>query len=130
MKSRSFHNLYTALDKDPNMTKPGYVLQTLWRDHSSKHDIVYMSTGVFKAEFMLACVMDTLRQFEAFNFRVSLLIMDGTSTNLTMIKILLGIQGVFGHDSTQDDCHRILTHITNPFSGDKLFFMICPTHQI
>lgn len=129
----SLHDLYTALDEDPNMTKADYVLQTLWRDHSSKHDIVgpyYTSTGVFKAKFMLACVMDTLRQFEAFNFTVSLLIMDGASTNLTMIKILLGIQGVFGHDSTQDDCHRIPTHITNPFSGDKLFFMICPTHQV
>ena len=129
----TLHDLYVSLEEDSEVSKADYILQTLWRDHSSKHDIVgpyYTSTGVFKSKFLLACVMDALRQFEAFNFRVSLLIVDGASANLTMIKNVLGIQGVFGYDSTQDDHHQVSTHITNPFNGEKMFFMICPTHQV
>lgn len=62
--------------------------------------------------------MNALRQFEALNFRVSLLIVDGASANLTMIKNLLGIQGVFGYDSTQNDHHQVSTHIANLFNGE------------
>ena len=125
----TLHDLYVSLEEDSEVSKADYILQTLWRDHSSKHDIVgpyYTSTGVFKSKFLLACVMDALRQFEAFNFRVSLLIVDGASANLTMIKNVLGIQGVFGYDSTQDDHHQVSTHTTSPFNGEMMFFYDLP----
>lgn len=79
---------------------------------------------------MLACIMDTLRQFHAFGFKVSLLIVDGASSNLSALKSLMGVQGVFGHDEKQEDPHYISAFITNPFSGEKMHLMICPSHQV
>lgn len=42
---------------DSQAQKADYVLQTLWRDHSSHCDIVgpyYTSNGPFKAKYLLA----------------------------------------------------------------------------
>ena len=49
--------------------------------------------------------MDTLRQFSSFGFHVSLLIVDGASSNLTTLKLLIGVRGVFGHDDSLEDKH-------------------------
>ena len=67
------------LDEDPTTSKADYVLQTLWRDLSTNHDIIgpyYTSTGTFDAKFMLACLMDNLQYFHAFGFKVSLVIVN------------------------------------------------------
>ena len=40
----SLHDLYMTLDDDPDTCKADYVLQVLWRDHSSQHDIVGPTT--------------------------------------------------------------------------------------
>ena len=129
----SLQDLYLALDDDPTTSKADYVLQTLWRDLSTSHDIVgpyYTSTGGFDAKFMIACLMDSLQQFNGFGFKVSLVIIDGASSNLSCIKLLLGVKGIFGHNDKLTDKHTITVHIINPFTGDKLFFIICPSHQV
>ncbi len=128
----TLQDLYLTLD-DSKAQKADYVLQTLWRDHSSRCDVVgpyYTSNGPFKAKYMLACVTDSMRQFHAFQFSVSLLILDGGSSNLTMVKLLMGVRGVFGHKESQTDRHQIQGYVTNPFSGKKLHIMICPSHQV
>ena len=125
--------LYVALEEDTTASKADYVLQTLWKDFSTNHDIVgpyYTSTGTFDAKFMLACIMDSLQYFHAFGFKVSLVIVDGASSNLSCIKLLLGVKGVFGHSDELRDRHSITTSATNPFTGGKIFFMICPSHQV
>ena len=129
----TLQDLYRSLEKDPKAVKADYVLQTLWRDHSTSHDIVgpySTSSGPFSAKSMLACIMDSLRQFHTFGFKVSLLVVDGASTNLTMLKLLLGHQGAFGHNNSQQDRHMIPVSFNNPFSGEDLFVTICPTHQV
>ena len=129
----TLQDLYEQLGQDPKVKKADYVMQTLWRDHSSDRDIVgpyYTSSGPFSAKHMLACILDSFRQFHAFGFKISLLVVDGASTNLTMLKLLVGHQGVFGHDKTKKDPHVIPTSFTNPFSGDRVFITICPTHQV
>ena len=133
----TLQDLYVDLDEDPTTAKSDYVLQTLWRDLSTNHDIVgpyYTSTGSFDARFMIACLMDSMQQFHSFGFKVKLVILDGASSNLSSIKLLLGIKGVFGHNDDLVDRHSIPGSIVNPFSGDKLYFMIikklCPSHQV
>lgn len=87
----TLQDLYLVLGEDRQGEKTDYVLQTLWRDHSSHCDIVgpyYTSTGLFKAKFMTACVFDALRHFHSYDFRVTLLILDGASSNLSMLKLL------------------------------------------
>lgn len=98
-------DLYQSLD-DPEATKADYVLQTLWRDLSTERDVVgphYTTTGTFAAKYMLACVMDSMRQFHSFGVSISLLICNGASANLTMLKVLLGVGGVFSSE------HKIST---------------------
>ena len=51
----TLQDLYMELDEDPTTSKADYVLQTLWRDLSTNHDIIgpyYTSTGKFDAKFI------------------------------------------------------------------------------
>ena len=76
-------------------------MQTLWRDWTSKCDIVgpyYTSSGAFKARSMLPCIMDALRKFHSHGISVYALVCDGASSNLTMVKMLLGKKGHFTPD--------------------------------
>ena len=44
-------DLYLSLEEDPTVKKADYILQTLWRDHSTNLDILgpyYTSTGTCK----------------------------------------------------------------------------------
>lgn len=86
----SLHDLYTTLEEDHGAERADYVLQTMWRDLTSDYDILgayYMNAGQLKGKFMLACVMDALLIFNAYNFEVHLLVCDGASTNLTMKRV-------------------------------------------
>lgn len=78
----TLQDLYCTLN-DPQATKDDYILQTLWRDTSSNHDIIvgpyYSSTGPFKAKQLIACIMDALQHFHSFGFEVSMLVIDGAS---------------------------------------------------
>ena len=119
----TLQDLYQSIDLSDETT---YVLQTLWRDLTSDLDITgpyYTSDGPFDAKFMLACVLDTMRKFHMYGFKVCLLICDGASSNLTMCKILMKYDGVFVED-------RVTPVFTNPFSGNPVHMMICPTHQV
>lgn len=129
----TLNDLYEVLESDPEAEKADYVLQTLWRDLSSDCDIVgpyYTGSGPFKAKTMLACVMEALRKFQAHGFDVCVLICDGASSNLTMLKILLGKKGPFYHNDKLSDRHEIPTSFTNPFTGEKVHCIICPFHQV
>ena len=98
--------------------------------HKEIADHYYMSTGTFEAKFMLACLLDAMRQFSSFGFKVSLLIVDGASSNLSALKLLMGVRGTFCHDDQQEDRHRIAACIPNPFTGQNMYLLICPSHQV
>lgn len=126
----TLQDLYATLDNKHAPEKADYVMQTLWRDLSSDCDIVgphYMSAGSFDAKSILACVFDSLRKFHAHGFNVHLLVCDGASSNLSMIKFLLGKKGPF--ESTTAP-YEIPTWFPNPFTGEKLHITICPSHQV
>ena len=129
----SLHDIYTLLDEDPGVEKADYVLQTMWRDLTSNCDIVgphYTTKGTFEGKFMLACVHDALRKFEAHGFSVRVLVCDGAASNLTALKVLLGVKGSFGTNDKLQDKHEVPTTCTNPFSGKRLHLLICPSHQV
>ena len=58
------------------------------------------------------------------------MICDGASSNLTLLKMLVGRRGSLGYNEAQGDKHAIPASFTNPFSGDKVFVIICPSHQV
>ena len=79
-------DLYLDLDGDHTTSKPDYVLQTIWREFSTNHDIVGQyntSTGTFDVKLMLACVMDKLQHFHA--CKISLVNVDRASSNLYQV---------------------------------------------
>lgn len=81
------------LDEEPGVEKANYVLQTLWRDLTSNGDIT--SNGIFEAKFMLKCIHDALHNFKAYSFCVHIIVCDGATSNLTALKLLMGMKGSF-----------------------------------
>ena len=129
----TLRDLYSVLNDDTQTSKADYIMQTLWRDTSSNCDVVgpyYSSCGSFKAKHMIACIMDSLQQFESFCFHVSMIVVDGASANLSMIHLLMGKMGIFGSNSDSDDPHRISPSFPNPFTGENIHVVICPSHQV
>ena len=128
----TLHDVYQALDVDKT-AKTSYVLQTLWRDLSSDYDIIgpyYTSEGGLKSKFLLACLYDAMRQFHQFNFKVVAVVCDGASANLTSLKALCHRQGAYGSDPSQDDPHKVPVSFRNPYSGQDVFLIVCPSHQV
>ena len=128
----TLRDLYAVLNNESQVAKADYILQTLWRDTSSNCDIVgpyYSSCGGFKAKYMIACLMDSLQKLDSFGSHVSMLVVDGASANLSMLRLLMGTTGVFGFNSASEDPHRISPCFTNPFTG-RIHVIICPSHQI
>ena len=58
----SLHDIYMAYDEDTKTEQTTYVLQFLWRDLTSKFDIVgpyFTSSGSVKTKFTVTCVFET-----------------------------------------------------------------------
>ena len=128
------HDVYEYLDQcTENTSKTSYILQSLWRDLSSDYDIIgpyYTSSGGLKNKFLIACLFDTMQQFHQFNFKVVAVVCDGASANLSALKTLRHRSGAYGSDPTQQDPHKVPVSFRNPFSGQNVFMMICPSHQV
>ena len=129
----SLHDVYTELKScEPERTE--YVLQMLWRDMSSSFDVIgpyYTSSRTLDAKFTMACVLDTLRLFHSYNFKTSALVCDGASTNMSMLKSMMGMSGSFGMKGSGPDRHDVPASIDHPiWHGHKLYFVICPSHQL
>ena len=112
-----------------------YFLQFLWRDLSSDFDIIgphYSTSRSMDADFTHACFLTTLTCFESYDFKVSALVADGASTNLSMIKALTGYgHGAYGINRDENDPHKIKASFPNPHRPDhNIFAIICPTHQM
>ena len=128
----TLHDVYEALEVEKT-SKTSYVLQTLWRDLSSDYDIIgpyYTSEGGLKSKFLLACLYDAMRQFHQFNFKVVAVVCDGASANLTSLKALCHRQGAYSSDPSQVDAHSVPVSFRNPYSGQEVYLLICPSHQV
>lgn len=117
-----------------NTASPGvkgaeYVLQFLWRDLSAKFDVIepyFLSEKSINHGFLTGCLYETMRVMHAYGFKVSCIVCDGASINLTVIKNTLGQSGPFKADIS--DLH---VSIQNPFDSTiKCYWIICPSHQL
>ncbi len=129
------HDIYMNLDTAPRLRKTNYILQFLWRDICSPFDVLgpyYTSENSLEHKFIITCVLDALYKFHQFGFKTKVIICDGASSNLTTIKHFMGHKGVFGHNEDQQNniTHVISPKCYNPLTGEFMFFIICPTHQL
>lgn len=130
---QTLQDVYNTISSDSKTQKASYILQTLWRDLTSEYDVIgpyYTSASTLKSKFLLPCVMDAIYQFHLFSFETSLIICDGASANLTMLKALCGREGAYIHDDTQSDKFQVPVSFANPYTGQKIFHLICPSHQV
>ena len=121
---QTLQDVYESIDADSKMQKTAYLLQTLWRDLTSKFDIIgpyYTSASGLKSKFLLPCIMDAIYQFHLFTFETSVIICNGASANLSLLKALCGREGAYVPDDDKEDRHKVPVSFSNPFTGQRIF---------
>ena len=71
----SLSDIFRFANTEEFIPKTDYILQTLWRDHSSNCDIIgpyYTSNGTMTSSFTFACITDAMRKFHAYGIKVYL----------------------------------------------------------
>lgn len=123
--------------KEGRAEKTTYILQFLWRDISSKYDVIgpyFTSSSGLDARLTAACLYETMGAMESIGFRVKGLICDGASWNLSLVKKLCGVDGQFGRDDSEspdsEEYYRVPCSFKNPFSDRVVWIIICPSHQV
>ena len=119
--------------------KASYIVQFLWRDLTSGFDLIgpyfpvesSMSSNVLQ-ELIMLC----LEALSSYGFKVSILLWDGESSNLTVLKLLSGnpkAQFPMNSDAeTSRERYHVDASFINPEDphGNPFFLMICPSHQV
>ena len=136
----SLHDIYRVLDEGHRTYQASYFPQFLWRDVTSKFDVVgpyFTSDTNFEAKFLASCLFEALFVFEAYNFEVLALVCDGASYNLSLLKQLCGVTGQYGSKLTPENSTSYVESLgdvpswfINPYSGQKTYLIICPSHQV
>ena len=129
----SLSDVYQQLKED-KAKKTTYILQFMWRDLSSKFDLIgpyYTSECGLDSRFTTACLFEVMQAMESTGFQIHALICDGASWNLTMLKHLCGAVGKFGcGEMTDPERYGVLCSFKNPFSDNNVWIIICPSHQV
>jgi len=130
----SLNDVY-ALLKNPEADKQtSYILQFIWRDLTSKFDIVgpyYTSPSTVDCQFVVACVFETIELFQLYGLKTSVLVCDGGSANVAAIKASHDRHGAYSVAEDQDDKYEVKPWMINPYlPTQKIFWLICPSHQV
>lgn len=124
------YRTYNGADHGKQTT---YIMQFLWRDLTSPYDIVgpyYTSGESLKGKAVLPCVLETLKLFHLYGFRVIALVCDGASSNLSTLKVTSGVCGAYG-SSNKAEQYAVQPWFKNPFDPEhNIYWVICPTHQV
>lgn len=86
----SLCDVYQTLDPERKTKKTKSILQTIWRDLSSKFDVLgpyFPSENGFDTKNLITITQDTIMKFHWFGFHTAVIIVDGASCNLSMIKL-------------------------------------------
>lgn len=132
------HDVYTNI-ADPGPQKAAYEVQFLWRDITSAYDLIgpyfpvpsSIDTNTLQ-EFVMLC----LKAFTTYGFKIAIILRDGTSSNLSLLKILAFYpRAQLPRDLNAEsarECYSVDAYFVNPEdpSGTKVFLMICPSHQV
>lgn len=132
----SLHDVYQTMASHHRTEKSSYILQYLWRCTMSNFDIIgpyYTAADKLKSKFLIATLFDTMYAFQLYGFKTKAVLGDGAGPNLSMAKQLTGFgSGAYGakKKGTYEDIHEITPWFVNPFTGDKTFILMCPSHQV
>ena len=80
----SLLDIYSSLGSKQEPQQTTYMLQFLWRDLTSKFDVMglyYSSAESLKSKFILACLYKTMRLCQLYGLQTSAVVCDGASAN-------------------------------------------------
>jgi len=83
----SLTDVYKLLQKPQAAAQTKYILQFLWRDLTSSYDIIdpyFTSAESVDSDFIVGCVLDTIKLFQNHGLKTSLLVCDGCAANLIL----------------------------------------------
>ena len=132
------HDVFSAAVQ-PGAQKASYIVQFLWRDLTSSFDLIgpYFPIGSsMDSSVLQELLMMTLKAFTSYGFKVSILLCDGASSNLTLMKILSGQPRTQFPSRPDAETLRERFFVEASFSnpedpvGNPIFLMICPSHQV
>lgn len=131
---RSLCDIFQTLDPDRKTKRAKVILQLIWRDLSSKFDVLgpyYTSETGFVAKFMMATIHEAILKFHWFGFNTSAIVLDGASSNLSLIKLWSERKkGAYGIEPKSNDIHEVKPWFTDHFNGRNVYFIICPSHMV
>ena len=113
---------------------PSFILQFLWRDLTSEYDIVglyFTSSSSVDAKFVMPCVFITIRLFQFHGFKVSLVVFDGASSNISAIEASHNYHHAYSVNEQLEDKYMVEAWMINPFNPlHKRYWLIYPSHQV
>ena len=129
----SLHDIYQEISPSGEIKKASYILQFLWRDITSNYDIIgpyYTSENGLDHKFIMACVFETMHLFSMYGFDVTLLICDGASANLKLLKLMCGEEPRVFPVGDGNERYKVKTSFHNIYSDKIVHVIICPSHQL
>lgn len=132
------HDVYSAAVQ-PGSQKASYIVQFLWRDLTSGFDLIgpyFPVVSSMSSNVLQELIMLCLKALSSYGFKVSILLCDGASSNLTVLKLLSGnpkAQFPVNSDAeTLRERYHVDASFINPEDphGNPVFLMICPSHQV
>ena len=130
----SLCDVYQTLDPQRKTKKTKTILQTIWRDLSSKFDVLgpyFTSEAGFDTKALIVITEETMLKFHWFGFHTVVIVLDGASSNLSMIKLWTERRkGAYSVREQGEDKHLVKPWFTDPFNSRKVYFTICPSHQV
>ena len=87
------------------------------------------------AKFIIATFFASMYFFHLYGFetKAKAIVCEGASSNLTTIKLLTSFgSGAYGRkpDESEGDIHEITTWFHNPYTNQKVYSLVCPSHQV
>lgn len=132
------HDIFESVDPSRNI-KASYILQFIWRDLTSSYSIIGPHFACEKSwdhSFLYDCVMRTVKLFSLYKFRVRVLVCDGASSNLALLKVLAGSKACqipVEEEGTGIERYLPKMEFSNPYDEEEdntVNMIICPSHQV
>lgn len=101
----SLHDAFRETGEVFKTNNMSYMFQFMWRDLSSKFDVVgphFTAEKSLETKFLASCVLESLYIFEIYGFHVSALVCDGASCNLALLKQLCGVRETYRTPGNED----------------------------
>ena len=121
----ALQDIYHFINNPQTAEQTSYILQFLWQDLTSSYNIVgpyFTSSSAVDNKFVMACILETIKLFQYHGLKTSLLVCDGASSNVNVIKASHGHSGAYGIDKNKSDIFEVAPYIINPFNPPNKYF--------